>query len=119
MTADQLSLFAGVLLSLIFSYVPGLSTSFAGMDSVTKRAIMAGALLVIALAVFGLSCGRLLTTLPFSVSCDQAGIVSIATAFVLALISNQSTYLLTPQTSAVAQAVATSQAKAAGMDTVK
>lgn len=97
MTSDQISLFAGVLLSLLFSYLPGLSGWFAAKDSTAKRLIMAGALLVVAVAVFGGACGKLLAALPLNVTCDQAGAVAIATNFVLALVANQSAYLITPQ----------------------
>ena len=42
MDDTQLSLFAGALLSLAFSYVPGLNTWFDGQEPTTKRLIMAG-----------------------------------------------------------------------------
>lgn len=97
MTDSQLSLFAGALLSLAFSYVPGLKDWFEQKDATTKRLVMALALLLIAIVIFAGACGKLLGTLPFTMTCDQNGAVALATNFVLALIANQATFTITPQ----------------------
>ena len=95
MTETQLSLFAGSLLSLAFSYIPGLNDWFNGQESTAKRLVMAGALLVVALGVLGSACAGL--NLPVTETCDQNGIIAVLTNFVLALIANQATYQLAPQ----------------------
>jgi len=97
MTAEQLALYAGVVLSLAFSYVPKLSDWFAKLEATTKRLAMAGLLLVVAGAVVGLACSGFGADLGLTVSCDRAGIVGVINAFILALIANQATYALSPQ----------------------
>ena len=103
LTPEQLSAIVGVCLSLLFSYIPGLSTKFAALGSQMKSLIMAGLLLVVAGAVFGLSCG---TILQVNISCDKAGVIQLVTIYVSALIANQGAYLLSPQTNAVKKALA-------------
>lgn len=90
LTPDDLASYAGVLLSLLFAYAPGLSAWYDQLDGIYKRLVMAGALLVVSLAVLGLSCSAIFVF----VTCDQAGIVVLARLFVLALIANQATYLI-------------------------
>ena len=60
MTPEQLASIAGIALSLVFSYVPGASDWYAGLNPIPKRLVMAGSLLVVSVAVFGLSCASLL-----------------------------------------------------------
>ena len=97
MSDSQLSLFAGALLSLAFSYVPGLKDWFDAKDSTTKRLIMAGALFLVTIAIFGAACGNLLGSLPITAVCDRNGAVALATNFVIALIANQATFTITPK----------------------
>jgi hypothetical protein len=113
MTDAQLSLFAGALLSLAFSYVPRLKDWFDTKDATTKRLIMAAALLVIAAGVFAASCGDLLGGLPITVTvaCDKNGAVGLATNFVLALIANQATFAISPQKKPTVEEVVTTQAR--------
>ena len=95
MDDTQLALLAGALLSLVFSYVPNLKDWFDGKDSTTKRLIMAGALLVVSVAIFASSCLDL--GLPFEVTCDKGGAVGLVTTFLLALVANQATFLASPK----------------------
>jgi hypothetical protein len=88
---ELLSEAAGVVLSLLFSYIPGLKAKFDPLDNVWKQLIMAGTLLVVAAAAFGLACGGIYDL----VTCDQAGVVMLVESWVLALMANQATYLLT------------------------
>lgn len=97
-TPDLLSLVAGAVLSLIFSYVPGLNTKFASLTSEAKRGIMALLLLLTAFAIYGLTCGGILQT---GLTCDQPGLTRLAYNFFLALISNQSTFTISPPVNAV------------------
>lgn len=93
MSSEQLGALAGLILSLAFSYVPGLSDKFATLESTTKRLIMAGLLLLVAGGAFGLSCANVIN----AIECTQAGALSLINTFVAALVANQATYLISPQ----------------------
>ncbi len=96
MTSDELSAGAGVLLSVVFAYVPGVRAWFGGLDSDWKRVVMLVSLLAAALLVVGLSCAGIAGTVP----CTQAGALALARAFAAALITNQATYLISPRPAA-------------------
>lgn len=100
MTAELLSSIAGIVLSLLFSYVPGLNVKFGLLDPDHKRLIMAGLLILVAGVTFGLSCYGLWPT----VECSQAGVLGLVEILIAALIGNQATFLLSPQAPAVEQA---------------
>lgn len=102
MTPELLSSLAGIVLSLLFSYVPGLSTWYARLDTQYKSLSMVVLLLLTAGGVFGLACAGLLA----SVTCDQAGGIQMIKIFVAALIANQAAYILSPQTASVKAAKA-------------
>lgn len=91
MTAEQLALVAGALLSLLFSYIPGLKDWFEPLENKYKQAIMGGLLLVVALSIYGLSCAAILNYF----SCDKAGLLEVVDILIKALIANQSVYLIT------------------------
>jgi len=90
MTTDQLSALAGVILSLAFAYVPGLSNWYNALDGMYKRLVMAGLLVAIAAGAFGLSCANVIA----SVTCDRQGALGVINALIAALVANQSTYIL-------------------------
>jgi hypothetical protein len=94
MTAVLLSSIVAIVLSLLFSYVPGLNTWYAALTGEWKRVGMAVLLLLTAGAVFGLSCAQVLTY----VTCDQVGAIGLVKIFVAALIANQATFVISPQT---------------------
>ena len=96
MTSVQLSAIAGILLSLIFSYVPQVQEWYGAKDSKTQSLIMLGLLALVAVATYGISCAGWWPGLT-SVTCDQAGIKSLIEAFVAAVIANQATYVISPQ----------------------
>jgi hypothetical protein len=100
MNATLLASIAGIVLSLLFSYVPKLSESFAVLDGVYKRLIMAGLLVVVAGFTFGLSCANVVS----SVTCDQAGAIGLLEALIAALVANQSVYAISPETKSVKEA---------------
>ena len=91
MSVEQLAAIAGAVLSLAFSYIPGLDEGFANLEPTHKRLIMGGLLVVVAVAVFGLSCGNLLA----SVTCDKQGALGLVNVLIMALIANQSVYQIT------------------------
>jgi hypothetical protein len=96
---ETLSALAAILLSLAFSYIPGLSDKFAALDGTLKRLIMLACLLVISLGSDGLACSGVLASLVPSISCTQSGIIAVLQSFILATVANQSTYLVSPRRS--------------------
>lgn len=102
MTAQMLSGAAGIILSLLFSYVPKLNTWYAGQSEEVKKLIMLGLLFVVAAGAFGLACAGVLTDLfGIAITCDKAGAIGLIQAFVIAAVANQTTYKLTPQVKSV------------------
>lgn len=93
-SSTQLSALAGVLLSLLFSYVPGINERFQKLDSTGKRAIMGALIGVVGVIAFSASCAHFLL---FDVSCDQSGLTGLAINIVFALMANQATYQISPQ----------------------
>ena len=93
MNSTYLSQLAGVVLSLVFSYVPGVKDLYAKLDSTGKSGVMAVTVILIACAIYAASCYGLIS----SVTCDKAGVVGLVEAVIGALVANQATYLLSPQ----------------------
>jgi hypothetical protein len=106
MTSDTLVLLAGAVLSLLFSYIPGLNTGFAALAPEVKRLIMAGLMLVVAAAAYGLSCAGVGASLGISLVCDQSGLLGLIRSLILAVVANQGAYAISPQTDAVKRASA-------------
>ena len=92
MTPEILSALAGTILSLIFSYLPGVSTWFATLSSQAKSGIFALLMIAVGAAVYGLSCASVLESVP----CTQAGLVKLITVIFAALVASQATYQLSP-----------------------
>ena len=104
MSAEFLSTIAGVFLSLLFSYVPGLNELFAGLESKTKRLIMLALLFVVACAIYLMSCVGVLKELTgLTITCDRAGLIGLVQVFVMAVIANQSTYAISEPAPAVTE----------------
>jgi hypothetical protein len=97
MSPETLSSLAAILLSLAFSYIPGLADKFSALDGARKRLVMLACLLVIALGSVGLACSGVLASLVPSISCTQSGVIAVLQSFVLATVANQSTYLVSPR----------------------
>ncbi len=93
LTPEVLAGLAGGLLSLAFSYVPGLSDWFAPLDSTRKSGIMALMILAVAGGAYGLSCAGVIASLP----CTQDGLVRLAQIVFVTLTANQGVYKLSPQ----------------------
>lgn len=92
MSTEQLGVYAGIVLSLLFSYVPGLSDWYAALSGTYKRLLMLGLLAVVAGGALAVSC---LGVKPL-VTCDEVGMVSLVETFIAAAIANQATYTLSP-----------------------
>jgi len=104
MSVESLALIAGGVLALLFSYIPGLNASFAGLGSEVKRLIMAGLLFLVAGSIYGLACAGVGASLDISVLCTQEGFLGLVKVFVLAVIANQSAYAIAPRTLSVRDA---------------
>jgi len=91
MDAEFLAGAAGIILSLLFSYVPGLNTWFDKLDGIYKRLLMGSLILLVGVGAGGLSCAGLFV----GVTCDQAGAIAAARAIFAALVANQTAYSIT------------------------
>ena len=94
MTAEMLASTAGIVLSLLFSYVPKFEGWYDALASNVKKLIMLGALLVTAIGVFAVGCSGMFDV---QVSCDVVGALGLFKLFIVAAIANQATYKLSPQ----------------------
>jgi uncharacterized protein YacL len=101
LTPEVLSMIAGVILSLAFSYIPKMNTWFAALPPEIKRLIMLALLFVTSGVIFGLGCAGIVQA---GLTCDKQGVVQLVWCFVLAVIANQGVYSITPQPAAVKQA---------------
>ena len=100
LTPELLSAIAGILLSLLASYLPGFSAWFDRLEAIHKRLVMLGLLAASAVAIAGLSCAGLgeivgLRSPGLPAACDRNSLLLTAQAFILALVANQSAYLIT------------------------
>ena len=92
MSAELLAGIAGVVLSLLFEYLPGLHGWYNALVDTKQKLIMVAALLLSAGGVFALACvGRY-----DLVTCDVAGVWLLLEYFILAVIANQATHRLSP-----------------------
>jgi peptidoglycan/LPS O-acetylase OafA/YrhL len=96
LTAEQLAVIAGIVLSLLFSYIPGVRAKYEPQPPEVKRLIMLALLAVVALGVFGLSC----TGYYSWATCDQQGAIKLGEIFFAALVANQAAYLISPKPTA-------------------
>ena len=93
MSAEQLGIYGGNVISLGFSYVPKLKDWFDKLSPDYKRLVMLGSLAAIAAGSIGLSClGRY-----DAFTCDVDGAWKAGEVFILAAIANQSAYMLSPK----------------------
>lgn len=97
MTANTLVLIAGALLSLAFSYIPGLAPKFDALEPTVKRLIMLGLLVVVAGVSYGLACLGWGAAWGINIVCDQAGLQSLVAQLIVAIIANQAIYQISPK----------------------
>lgn len=93
-TPELLAGISGVVLSLLFSYIPGLRTWFAALAAETKQLIMLLLLLLISIVIYGLGCYGVLQT---DIACDKSGIMTLVSIFISSVIANQGTHKITPE----------------------
>lgn len=87
----SLSALAGMILSLVLEYVPGIAGLYDGLTAVQKRLVMLVLLLLSAGGLYGLSCADLV----LYVECTAQGILELLGMIGVAIGVNQGTYLLT------------------------
>jgi len=94
MTSTELSALAGVVLSLLVSYLPGLREKFAAQTPTTKSLVMAILLVLVAAGALFYKCN-------LGLECVTANWHDYAIALFAALVANQATYTISPQASSV------------------
>lgn len=99
-TAEFIAGAAGALISLIFSYLPGLRTWYAEKSATFKRLFMLGVVVLTSAGIFGLGCANILST---NLVCSKQGILQLAIVIGTALITNQSVFVITPVAPDVAE----------------
>ena len=85
----------GVVVSLLFEYVPGLSGWYNGLKDEYQQLFMLGVLALVVGGAFGLSCADW----EYFYTCDQLGAKDAIYAFVGALVGSQGAYLISPKKS--------------------
>lgn len=96
MTADTISLTAGTLLSLVFSYLPGAKDWFGQYEPAVKRLIMLVLILVTAASTFGIACLGWGPAFGIELSCNQPGVLGLTRQIVIAIIANQGIFAISP-----------------------
>lgn len=86
MTAETLGAVAGIALSLLMGYIPPFEPWYNSLEKKSKAGVMALLLLVVAVGVFALSCGAIVSV---GITCDQQGAVELVKVFIAALVANQ------------------------------
>ncbi len=84
-----------VVLSLVFSYFPVLRAKFASLGTEVKSVVMLGLMAAVVFAVAGLNCAGWINA---GISCDQIGLKQLVWWYVMAVVSNQAAYVVSPQT---------------------
>lgn len=97
MSATTLSLIAGTMLSLVFSYLPGMRELFDNLEPTEKRLVMLGFLVITAITVQSLACLGWGVEWGISLTCDRAGLAGLLEQLVIAIIANQSVYAISPR----------------------
>lgn len=89
---ELISAGVGILLSLVFSFVPPIASWYYKIDKQYRGLVMVGFTALATLGIFGLSCTGLFNW----VACTTEGAKELVTAFLILLGTNQITYLATP-----------------------
>ena len=92
MTNNIVASLAGTLLALLFGYAPGLRGWYEALEPTRKALVM---LVLLALAARLLYLAGCYTPWQVGVTCDEAGIWTLAQLFIAAAVANQAAYLLT------------------------
>lgn len=97
MSAEILVGIAGVVLSVLFEYFPGLAGWYDKLKDNLQRSIMLGMLVIVAGVVFGLNCaGWFEGKIPVIV-CSESGVEELIWLLIVALGANQTTHRILPK----------------------
>jgi len=97
MASETLILIAGAILSLAFSYIPGLAPAYDKLEPTQKRLIMLALLVVVTGSVYGLSCAGWGSSWGIVITCNLAGLQGLIAQLILAIIANQGVYAISPR----------------------
>lgn len=113
MTPEALSATAGIILSALMTYIPGLNTWYASLNPTAKRLAMVGCLLLAAVGMAAWTCKSPQEGMTFGMCLSGFDWGAVVTAFVLALVGNQSADRILPKPQDVKDAAEESHQKAA------
>ncbi len=91
----------GALIALVFGYFPILREKFAALSREAKSGIMIGLMVLTGFAVWGAGCAGWLDS---GIACTSADIPNLIKLILMAIIANQATNRLAPETADVRQA---------------
>lgn len=94
MSAEQLAIISGALLSFAFRF-PGVKAWYEGLSAENKQWVMLGALALTSLGIIALACSGWGADFGLHLTCDRGGAVSLLIALVGAITANQGVYSLT------------------------
>lgn len=97
MNPELLASVAGITLSLIMSYIPGLSDKFATLSSNAKRSIMAILIVISALGLAFWTCLNPEGDARFGACLGGLSWSEYLQAVIAALVSNQATFTISPK----------------------
>lgn len=112
MTPEALYGTAGIILSGLMTYIPGLRVKYASLDPTAKRLAMVGCLLLAAIGMAGWTCKSPQEGLTFGMCLSGFDWSTVATSFFLALVGNQSADRILPKPQDVKDAAEESHQKA-------
>lgn len=93
LSPETLSMIAGVVLTLLFSYVPGIAGWYQTFTAEKKSLVMLGLLVIVSIGAFSLSCAGWIAGL----ACTTVDLQRLVGCLLLAVIANQSVYKISPQ----------------------
>jgi hypothetical protein len=91
MTSDKLATLVGVLIALLFAYLPGLKTWFNKQSSEAKAGLTAAVTVIAACAIYGLSCANWFPEL--GITCTKAGFQQLISVVIGALVGMAGGYV--------------------------
>lgn len=97
MSSELLVGIAGVVVSFLFEYIPGLHDWYNGLKDNYQRLVMFGVLVLVAGAIFGLNCAQWFGDIMPKVECTSAGLEKLVVLVLTAVVANQSAFALLPR----------------------
>jgi len=95
MSEIELGGIVAALLSLVFSYVPGLNAWFDALKTEYKRLIMLGLLVLVSAVIYGVACAGFAPAIGVTATCDEAGAIELLKILLAAIVANQGVYKIT------------------------